>query len=61
MVGNPHRDLSGRRVLFVEDEWLIALDLKDTLEEWGCRVTQQARRREATSTGTVPPAGWPMI
>jgi CheY-like chemotaxis protein len=30
--------LSGRRILVVEDERLIALDLQDILEAWGCTV-----------------------
>jgi len=31
-------DLADRRILVVEDEWLIALDLKDLLERWRCTV-----------------------
>jgi two-component system, response regulator PdtaR len=38
VADSAHRDLSGWRVLVVEDEPLIALDLRDTLEGWGCRV-----------------------
>lgn len=32
----------GRRVLLVEDEWLIALDISDLLERWGCSVVGPA-------------------
>jgi CheY-like chemotaxis protein len=38
MTDGLHRALSGRRILVVEDEWLIALDIRDILEEWGCTV-----------------------
>lgn len=31
-------ELVGRRILVVEDEGLIALDIKDLLEGWGCSV-----------------------
>ena len=34
MCGN----LSGRKILAVEDEHLIAMDLQDILESWGCTV-----------------------
>ena len=34
----PHSELSGRRILVVEDERLIALDIQDILERWGCMV-----------------------
>ncbi|MGJ3263478.1 MAG: response regulator [Salinarimonas sp.] len=33
-----HRELAGRRILIVEDERLIALDMLDILERWGCTV-----------------------
>ena len=32
------RALSGRRILVVEDERLIALDIQNILEGWGCTV-----------------------
>jgi two-component system, response regulator PdtaR len=38
MSDDLHRDLSGRRILVVEDERLIALDVRDILEGWGCVV-----------------------
>lgn len=38
MISDPHRILSGRQILVVEDERLIALDLRDILEGWGCSV-----------------------
>ena len=38
MDENEHGDLSGRRILVVEDEHLIALDIQDILEGWGCTV-----------------------
>lgn len=38
MTADPHSKLSGRRILVVEDEWLIALDIQDLLEGWGCTV-----------------------
>lgn len=38
MRDDLHRDLSGRRILVVEDERLIALDLRDILEGYGCTV-----------------------
>jgi AmiR/NasT family two-component response regulator len=31
-------DLTGRRVLIVEDEFLIALDIEDALGELGCEI-----------------------
>lgn len=39
-------DLSGRRILIVEDEIMIALALQDTLEELGCVVIGIAQRIE---------------
>jgi CheY-like chemotaxis protein len=30
--------VSGHRILIVEDEWLIAFDISDLLERWGCTV-----------------------
>lgn len=38
MTDDLHRSLSGRRILVVEDERLIALDIQDILEGWGCTV-----------------------
>lgn len=38
MIGQTHPDISGRRILVVEDERLLALDLQDILEGWGCKV-----------------------
>ncbi|WP_299654438.1 response regulator [uncultured Jannaschia sp.] len=38
MPNDPTRELSDRRILVVEDERLIALDIRDILEEWGCVV-----------------------
>lgn len=38
MTDDPHNELSGRRILVVEDERLIALDIQGILEKWGCRV-----------------------
>jgi len=38
MIDDPERGLVGRSVLVVEDERLIALDIKDILEGWGCEV-----------------------
>ncbi len=38
MATDADRSLDGRRILVVEDERLIALDIRDILEEWGCRV-----------------------
>ena len=38
MIGNEDGNLSGRRVLVVEDEHLIAMDVQDILEGWGCTV-----------------------
>ena len=35
-------DLSGLRVLIVEDEALLAHDLKDIVSDWGCLVTGTA-------------------
>ena len=34
----PGGELRGRRVLIVEDEFLIALDIEDALAELGCEV-----------------------
>ena len=33
----PGVALTGLRVLVVEDEFLVALDLADLLDGWGCR------------------------
>ena len=33
---NPSPDLSGRKILVVEDEWLIAQHLSMCLEDMGC-------------------------
>ena len=38
MLHEPNDVLSGRQILVVEDERMIALDLQDILEEWGCLV-----------------------
>ena len=38
MITKPHCNFSGRRILVVEDERLIALDIQDILEGWGCTV-----------------------
>jgi len=42
MIGNMKNTFHGRRVLLVEDEWLIALDIGDILERWGCTVVGPA-------------------
>jgi CheY-like chemotaxis protein len=34
----------GLQVLVVEDMWLVAEDLRDTLLDWGCRVVGPAAR-----------------
>jgi CheY-like chemotaxis protein len=39
-----HTDLSGRRVLVVEDESRIAMLIRDTLEDMGCEVVATAAR-----------------
>lgn len=39
-------DLSGRRVLVVEDESRIAMLIRDTLEDMGCEVVATAARFE---------------
>lgn len=38
MANDHHRDFRGQRVLVVEDERLLALDVQDILESWGCTV-----------------------
>jgi CheY-like chemotaxis protein len=38
MMGQTHPEISGRRILVVEDERLLALDLQDILQGWGCEV-----------------------
>jgi DNA-binding NtrC family response regulator len=49
-----HSDLARKRVLVVEDEWLIALLLEDTLQEAGCVVVGPfARVPEALSAATT--------
>ncbi len=47
MTNDPHAALSNQRVLVVEDERLIALDLKDILEDWGCIVVGPVATAEA--------------
>ncbi len=42
MSNDPNRDLKGRRVLVVEDEGLIALDIQSILAGWGCSVVGPA-------------------
>ena len=37
-VEERHSVFAGQRVLVVEDDWLIALDLRDVLQGWGCSV-----------------------
>jgi len=38
MSDDPLRNLAGLRILIVEDERLIALDVQDVVEGWGCTV-----------------------
>lgn len=38
MTDDLHRNFAGRRILVVEDEGLIALDIQDMLEGWDCTV-----------------------
>ncbi len=40
------RGLAGLRVLIVEDMWLVADDLAETLQDWGCEVVGPAGRLE---------------
>ncbi len=47
MNDDPHPALSNQRVLVVEDERLIALDVQDILEEWGCIVLGPVASAEA--------------
>jgi two-component system, response regulator PdtaR len=47
MTTDADRSLNGRRILVVEDEWLIALDIRDILEDWGCRVLGPVATAEA--------------
>ncbi len=47
MTTDPRSVLSGRRILVVEDERLIALDLQFMLEDWGCAVIGPAGTAEA--------------
>ena len=55
-------DLSGRRILIVEDEIMIALSLQDTLKELGCVVIGIAQQIEdglrliAANAGTIDAA-----
>jgi CheY-like chemotaxis protein len=42
----PSQQLSGTRVLIVEDEPIIALTLQDMLEEMGCEVVARAMTLE---------------
>ncbi len=46
---DDRRALSDLRILVVEDERLIALDIKDILEDWGCTVIGPV----ATSTAAL--------
>lgn len=43
-MGLANTDLSGRRVLVVEDESRIAMLIRDTLEDMGCEVVATAAR-----------------
>jgi CheY-like chemotaxis protein len=43
-------NLSGLRVLVVEDEALVAMALEDTLEEFGCEVVDVASRIDTAQT-----------
>ncbi len=38
MIDDLRRVLSDRRILLVEDERLIAMDIQDIVENWGCTV-----------------------
>jgi CheY-like chemotaxis protein len=59
-VANPNpRRLAGRRILVVEDEMLLALDLQTLLEEQGCEVLEPAssvRRALAVLETRLPDA-----
>lgn len=39
-----HPELRGRRLLVVEDMFLVAEELSDTLQDWGCDVVGPAAR-----------------
>jgi DNA-binding response OmpR family regulator len=45
----PVSPLSGRRILIVEDEMLIALNLSDIVESMGCTSAMAARVEKAVS------------
>ena len=52
LVFSPASDcpLAGRKILVVEDEWLLACGLEDILGRWGCRVLGPfARAADATA------------
>lgn len=42
-----HGALAGRRILLVEDERLIALDMEDILRRWGCRIAGSVATADA--------------
>jgi len=39
-----HTQCQGRRILIVEDLFLVAEELSDTLQDWGCEVSGPAAR-----------------
>jgi CheY-like chemotaxis protein len=43
------RPLAGRRILLVEDEMILALDLSDIVESFGCKVVVASRVGSALS------------
>ena len=51
-VTPSNRPLEGTRILLVEDEVIIAMDLRMSLEEAGAIVTHAARQSTATSLAT---------
>jgi CheY-like chemotaxis protein len=43
-VATGEADLTGRRVLVIEDEWMVTMLLQDFLEDIGCHVVGVAAR-----------------
>ena len=41
-MSRDHSSLAGRRVLLVEDELLVAMDVEDLLADLGCEVLESA-------------------
>ena len=52
---------SGKRVLVVEDEWLISVMLVEFLEEFGCKVATSSRLDDALERARALPLDFAVL